>query len=147
MKRLLAGLALAVLSACASQQDRATAASGARPPEGKGPAGTDFGYWNRDAEGSVDQQFRSFILNRYPTMDTGKIEKDLVADGFKCKDAPEAVPPTPILVCDRLYKEGEDVHAWSVEVVAKAPRARAQYTRVHIRDPNRNYNAKATKHN
>lgn len=144
MKRILTSLVFAALAAGCGSTPANVGNSGPRPPEGVGPAGTDFGYWNRDAEGSVDQVFRSFIVARYPTLDQVKMKADLEKDGFKCNTSDGSTPGAQ-LACDRLYKEGEDVHDWSVEVFAGDKRPRAHYSRTHIRDPMRNYDAK-TKH-
>lgn len=143
MRRLATGLALAALTvsalaACASGPEAAT--TGTRPPVGKGPAGTDFGYWNRDAEGSVDQAFRSHITATYKVADTARAQKTLEADGFRCQDGnrPDG-QPVPALECTRQVKVNEDVHAWSVQFWPSEPRPRARYTRTHVRDPLRNY--------
>lgn len=139
MKRILVLAAALGLTACASSQPDN---GGPRPPEGPGRAGINFGYWNRDAEGSVDQAFRTFIVARYPAADLAKARKDLEADGFKCIDGnrPDG-RPVPNLECTRLYKGGEDVHAWTVEFWPQEVRPKARYTRTHIRNPMKNYDS------
>jgi hypothetical protein len=119
---------------------------GPRPPQGPGPAGTEFGYWNRDAEGSVDAEFRSFIMGRYNAGDEAKARKDLETDGFTCQDGnrPDGAP-VPDLQCDRLFKLNDDVHAWTVEFWPSEKEPRAHYTRTHIRDPLHNYDDKKAK--
>jgi hypothetical protein len=139
----LAGLMAAfVLAACASSglPIESATANLPRPPQGKGPAGTDFGYWRRDAEGAVDSAFRGFILARYNASDALAARKDFETDGFKCRDGnrPEA-RPVPTLECSRLYKLNEDVHAWTVEFWPSDAEPRARYTRTHIRDPSVDY--------
>jgi hypothetical protein len=145
MKRV-SGLLLAIAFAgCASSAPQNT--GGPRPPEGPGRAGIDFQHWDRDAEGAVDQGFRAFITSRYPGSDIARARTDLEADGFKCQDGnrPEA-HPVPQLECIRLYKAGEDVHAWSVEFWPNDPRPKARYTRTHMRDPMRTYDDKQKRH-
>ncbi len=136
--RIGAGAALlaAVLGGCASS----AGIVGERPPVGRGAAGTDFGYWNRDAEGSVDQAFRSHITSTYRIADAAKARAALETDGFSCVDGnrPEA-QPVPDLECTRQFKLNDDVHAWSVRFWANEPRPQARYTRTHIRDPFRSY--------
>jgi hypothetical protein len=144
MKRMWAALALALMAAagaCASG-----GAGGARPPMGKGPAGTDFGYWNRDAEGSVDQAFRTHVAASYKMSEAAKARANLEADGFSCQDGnrPDA-QPVPELSCTRQFKMNEDVHAWSVQFWPSEPRPRARYTRTHVRDPLRNYDENSSR--
>ena len=55
---LLAGIMLLAMAACSTTVINT---GGPRPPQGPGPAGTNFGFWDRDAEGAVDQDFRRFI--------------------------------------------------------------------------------------
>lgn len=139
MKRVLAVLLAAAAAACASQPP----GGGSRPPQGPGRAGTDFGFWNRDAEGAVDQAFRTFIMRKYKIADMAKAQKDLQTDGFKCLDGnrPDG-RPVPNLECTRLYQLAEDVHAWTVEFWPTDTVPKARYTRTHIRDPMRNYDEK-----
>jgi hypothetical protein len=59
---LLAGVVLLAMAACATT---VVNTGGPRPPQGAGPAGTNFGFWDRDAEGAVDQDFRRFISGRW----------------------------------------------------------------------------------
>jgi hypothetical protein len=114
-----------------------------RPPQGKGPAGTDFGYWRRDAEGAVDAAFRAYVLGRYSGTDAVPARRDFETDGFKCRDGnrPDG-RPVPTLECSRLYKLNEDVHAWTVEFWPSDAEPRARYTRTHIRDPSQDYDEK-----
>jgi hypothetical protein len=79
MKRVVVGLAAAVLAAaCAS----APTQGGPRPPQGPGPAGTNFGRWDIDAEGAVDQAFRIFIMGRWDGGQQVEARKVFEADGF-----------------------------------------------------------------
>lgn len=142
MRRVWAALALTVLAgACASSGN-----VGARPPMGKGPAGTDFGFWNRDAEGSVDQAFRTHVAASFKVTETAKARATLEADGFACQDGnrPDAQPVAE-LSCTRQFKMNEDVHAWSVQFWPAEPRPRARYTRTHVRDPLRNYDENSSR--
>ena len=125
-----------LLGACASNN----VIVGERPPIGRGASGTDFGYWNRDAEGSVDQAFRSHITATYKIGDAAKARANLTADGFSCQDGnrPDGAP-VPDLECTRQFKLNDDVHAWSVRFWPNEPRPQARYTRTHIRDPFRSY--------
>jgi hypothetical protein len=113
---------------------------------GAGPAGTDFGYWNRDAEGSVDQAFRTHVAATYRINETARARANLEMDGFVCQDAnrPDA-QPAPELSCTRQFKLNEDVHAWSVQFWPSEPRPRARYTRTHVRDPLRNYDENSSR--
>ena len=140
-KMRLAVMAAAMLlaTACASGEGASKGAvsltSGARPPQGPGPGGTDFGYWNRDQEGAVDASFRSFILAHYKSGDAARARPLLEKDGFVCKDASQRVEATAVaqLECTRLYKLYDDVHAWTVEF-SNGREPHARYTRTHIRD-------------
>jgi len=138
MRRTILAAAGLVLAGCASD-----AAVGARPPQGAGPGGTDFGYWNRDAEGAVDAAFRQFIQRAYNASDVARASQSLSSDGFSCK--PGARPegqPAPQSECVRLFKLNDDVHAWTVEFWAGEGEPRARYTRTHIRNPLVNYDDK-----
>ncbi|MEZ5939287.1 MAG: hypothetical protein R3C52_13900 [Hyphomonadaceae bacterium] len=138
----LIAAAAAFLAACAS----GGGVGGPRPPQGFGPAGTNFGNWNRDAEGAVDQTFRRFITERYSSGDWAKARVDLEADGFTCQDSnrPDG-RPVPELDCIRLYRLNDDIHAWTVQFWPERPQPEARYTRTHRRDPFRTYDA--DKHN
>lgn len=129
----VAVLAALATTACATGGEKV---GGARPPQGPGPAGTNFGYWANDAEGAVDASFRSFITKRYDYADMKKAQADLTTDGFECKDGnrPDG-RPVPQLECLRLYKMNEDVSAWSVEFWPNEREPRAKYTRTLIKDP------------
>ena len=100
---------LAFASACTTDK----LAGGPRPPQGPGPAGTQFGFWNRDAEGAVDSSFRSYITAAYDGSDEAKARATLEKDGFSCRDGnrPEG-RPVPQLECERLFQLNDDVHAW-----------------------------------
>lgn len=119
----------ASLSACASGEDP-------RPPQGVDRGGTDFGYWNRDAEGAVDAAFRSFITRRYGASDAARAQADLTVDGFDCRDGnrPDG-RPVPELECVRLHEAGDYVHAWAVEFWPGDRAPRARYTRTRTRSP------------
>jgi hypothetical protein len=138
MRLAIAFVASLMLAACATK-----VAGGPRPPQGSGPGGTQFGFWDRDAEGSVDLSFRTYILRTYNIGDEAKAQATLEKDGFQCRDGnrPEG-RPVPQLECERLYQLNEDVHAWSVEFWANEREPRAHYTRTHIRDPLKNYDEK-----
>jgi hypothetical protein len=137
--------ALLAIGGCASSglPVESATANLPRPPQGKGPGGTDFGWWRRDAEGAVDAAFRSSVHGRYNSTDAVAARKDLETDGFKCEDGnrPDG-RPVPALECSRLYKLNEDVHAWTVEFWPSDAEPRARYTRTHIRDPNVDYDEK-----
>lgn len=122
-------MSAAMAAGCASTE-------GARPPQGTGPAGTDFGYWNRDAEGAVDASFRQFITSRYDEADLSRAQADLTTDGFTCRDGnrPDG-RPVPALECTRLFELNDDVHAWTVEFWPRDNEPRARYTRTRIRIP------------
>lgn len=143
MRAMIAAVMLVLAAGCAAGPE---INGGARPPQGPGPAGTEFGFWNRDAEGAVDSAFRSYVLSAYSVGDEAKAQKALETDGFECRDGnrPDGAP-VPELECTRLYKLNDDVHAWSIEFWANDREPRARYTRTHIRDPNHNYDAKKEK--
>jgi hypothetical protein len=130
---------LALAAGCASDN----LAGGPRPPQGPGPGGTEFGFWNRDAEGAVDSAFRSYITATYNGGDEAKARTILEMDGFGCRDGnrPEA-RPVPQLECERMFKLNDDVHAWTVRFWPNQREPEAHYTRTHIRDPLKNYNDK-----
>ena len=82
--RLMLGIAAGLaLAACASSNP---IQGGPRPPQGAGPGGTEFGFWDRDAEGSVDADFRSYVTRAYTAGDAAKARTTLERDGFKCLD-------------------------------------------------------------
>jgi hypothetical protein len=135
--RLIVGIAAALLAtACATNPIQ----GGPRPPQGPGPAGTQFGFWDRDAEGAVDAGFRAYITRAYNAGDEAKARTTLEADGFNCRDGnrPDG-RPVPVLQCERVYAVSDDVHAWSVEFWPGEREPRAHYARTHIRDTTRNY--------
>jgi hypothetical protein len=135
--------ALALAAACAGGMPQV--AKGPRPPQGAGPAGTQFGFWERDAEGSVDIDFRSYIARTYKMGDEAKARATMEKDGFACRDGnrPEA-QPVPQLECERLYQQGENVHAWLVKFwPQRAPEA--HYSRTYLRDPTRVYDERKNK--
>lgn len=138
--RLIVGIAAAVIvTACATNPIQ----GGPRPPQGAGPAGTQFGFWDRDAEGAVDADFRSYVTRVYNGGDEAKARKALEADGFNCLDGnrPDG-RPVPQLECERVYAVNDDVHAWTVEFWPNEREPRAHYARTHIRDTSKNYNDK-----
>jgi hypothetical protein len=145
MRRVFVGILAICLAACAS--DAAPKPDdGPRPPQGKGPGGTDFGYWRRDAEGAVDSAFRTFILARYKTEDAAAARAQLETDRFECKDSQRTDAKAAAgLECIRMYQQGDDVHAWTVGFWRGDRAPRARYTRTHIRDPLRNYDAEKKK--
>ena len=67
--------------------------------------------------------------------------KVLESDGFACKDGnrPDGAP-VPVLECERVYSVNDNVHSWTVKFWPNQPRPEAHYVRLHMRDPNRNYN-------
>jgi hypothetical protein len=138
-RHTVAAFAGILSAACAS----APGDGGDRPPQGAGPAGTDFGYWNRDAEGAVDASFRQFVTRTYNAGDRDRAMAALTTDGFSCKpgERPEA-QAAPQTECLRLFKLNDDVHAWTVEFWAGEGEPRARYTRTHIRNPLMNYDEK-----
>jgi hypothetical protein len=134
MRRILwtcAAAAAALAAGCAS-----SSSLGDRPPEGKGPGGTDFGYWNRDMDGAVDAAFRRFITQRYDADDAAQARVDLEKDGFSCKDGnrPDG-RPVPVLECARLYRRADTVYDWTVEFWAADSEPRARYQRTQFPDP------------
>lgn len=138
--RLMLGFAAALIaSACASSP----VPGGPRPPQGPGPGGTQFGFWDRDAEGAVDADFRSYIMRTYAITDIAKAQATLQKDGFNCRDAnrPDG-HPVPALECERVYSYDQDVHAWTVEFWPKERAPRAHYSRTHIRDTTKYYKEK-----
>ena len=143
MKRALSVfVVLALASACAS-----AAVSASRPPQGPGPGGTQFGYWDRDAEGSVDVEFRSYIMGAYNVGDELRAKATLEKDGFTCLEGAIRADgkPTAKLKCDRLYQLDDDIHSWTVEFWNGDSEPRAHYYRIHKRDPLKNYNDKKQK--
>ena len=132
-----AGAAGLALSACSNVP---RIANGPRPPQGAGPGGTQFGFWERDAEGAVDTTFRAYISLTYNQGDEVKARATLEKDGFSCKDGnrPEA-QPVPKLDCQRLYQQGENVHAWTVKFWPNQKKPEAHYSRTYLRDPSRVY--------
>ncbi len=131
--RILVGVVAALMAAaCASGPE---IASGPRPPQGPGPGGTQFGFWDRDADASVDAGFRSYITRTYDFADAAKAKATLTQDGFNCKDgAPAADKPGPTLMCERLYRDDQIVHSWTVDFVANEREPRAHYSRIQRRD-------------
>ena len=89
---------------------------GPRPPQGPGPAGTNFGFWDRDAEGAVDQDFRRFIGGRWQGGQEAEARKVFETDGFTCRDGnrPDGAP-VPELECERVYSVNDNVHSWTVK--------------------------------
>ena len=138
----LAGMAIvaAALAACSTNMVQT---GGPRPPQGPGPAGTNFGFWDRDAEGAVDQGFRRYIAGRWAKGQEAEARKALEQDGFSCQDGnrPEATA-VPDLECERVYSEDDNVHSWTVKFWPNQDRPEAHYIRLHMRDPNLNYNDK-----
>lgn len=132
-------MSLALCSACASG---ANLPRTPRPPEGAGPGGTDFGHWRRDAEGSVDSMFRSFIAKKYGPDDAARARVELEKDGFECRDGnrPEA-QPVPELDCTREYYVNDEIHAWTVAFWRDRKEPEAHYSRIFRRDPLRNYDS------
>ena len=140
MRLVVASMALlALASACASDK----VAGGPRPPQGPGPGGTQFGFWNRDAEGAVDYSFRSYITSAYNAGDEVNARAVLERDGFSCRDGnrPDG-RPVPELECERLFQLNDDVHAWTVRFWPNQREPEAHYARTHIRDPLKNYDEK-----
>lgn len=140
MKKLfVAAAVLALAGACVNNPIQ----GGPRPPQGAGPAGTEFGFWDRDAEGAVDQGFRAYITRTYNVGDEARARTTLEKDGFKCIDGnrPDG-RPVPALECERLFSVEDDVHSWMVEFWPNEREPRAHYSRTHIRDPLKNYNDK-----
>lgn len=138
MSRIAVGIAAAtLLVACASNPIQ----GGPRPPQGPGPGGTNFGRWDIDAEGAVDQGFRRFIAERWNGGDAAEARKVFEEDGFKCaKGVRPDGRPAPTLECERVYSANDDVHAWIIEFWPSEADPKAHYTRMHMRDPLKNYN-------
>jgi len=135
--RLIVGIAAAVIvTACSTNPIQ----GGPRPPQGPGSSGTEFGFWDRDAEGAVDASFRTYVTRVYNAGDEDKARKTLEADGFGCRDGnrPDG-QPVPVLRCERVYAVNDDVHAWTVEFWPNEREPRAHYARTHIRDTSRYY--------
>ena len=133
MRRVMAAVAAIVAaSACASGPQ---VSGGSRPPQGPGPGGTDFGFWNRDAEGAVDVGFRMFISQTYDGGDEAKARVTLEKDGFTCRDGnrPDG-RPVPVLECERVYQLDDDIHAWTVKFWPNQKEPESHYTRTHILD-------------
>jgi hypothetical protein len=130
--------ALLLTAACSST---VVQTGGPRPPQGAGPGGTHFGRWEIDAEGAVDQDFRRQVNARWQGGQEAEARKVLEQDGFTCKDGnrPEATA-VPNLECERVYSVNDNVHSWVVKFWPNQPRPEAHYIRLHMRDPNRNYN-------
>lgn len=140
LKLVSALVAAAALAACASNVIQT---GGPRPPQGPGPAGTNFGFWDRDAEGAVDQDFRRFISSRWAGADLATARKAFETDGFKCQDGnrPEA-QPVPELECERVFSADDNVHSWTVRFWPNQDRPEAHYVRLHVRDPNLSFKDK-----
>ncbi|HVY89575.1 MAG TPA: hypothetical protein VG942_11950 [Hyphomonadaceae bacterium] len=144
MTRAVSVLAAMLLaSACAST----SVVSAPRPPQGAGPAGTQFGFWDRDAEGAVDVTFRSYIVATYDVGDEARAKTALETDGFSCETGKPGADGKPVarLKCDRLYQLDDDIHSWTVEFWDGDKEPRAHYYRIHRRDPLQNYNDKKAK--
>lgn len=131
MKVLVGVVAALMACACASGPQ----ISGPRPPQGPGPGGTQFGFWDRDADAAVDASFRAFITRTYNGGDEAKARTALETDGFKCQDGnrPEG-RPVPALECERLFSDNEIVHTWTVEFWPSEREPRAHYSRIQRRD-------------
>ena len=138
----LAGMAIVAvaLAACSTTMVQT---GGPRPPQGPGPAGTNFGFWDRDAEGAVDQDFRRFIAGRWHGGQEVEARKAFEADGFTCQDGnrPDGDGGAE-LECERVYSEDDNVHSWMVKFWPNQDRPESHYVRLHMRDPNLNYNDK-----
>ncbi len=137
--KILGGAMLAMaLAACSTTVIQT---GGPRPPQGPGPGGTNFGRWDIDAEGAVDQDFRRFINTRWQVGQQVEARKVLEQDGFACKDGnrPEATA-VPDLECERVYSVNDNVHSWVVKFWPNQSRPEAHYVRLHMRDPLKNYN-------
>lgn len=130
--RLMVGIAAGLLAcACAS----GPSAGGPRPPQGAGPGGTEFGFWDRDADAAVDADFRAYITRTYSVADVAKAKRTLEEDGFSCRDGnrPDA-RPVPQVECERLYSADDIVHTWTVEFWPSERAPRAHYSRIQRRD-------------
>ena len=133
MRLIIAVTAFALLAGCVSGPDINT---GPRPPEGPGPAGTDFGWWNRDSDGSVDQAFRAFIMRRYDVKDVAQAKADLTRDGFDCKEGSSVDgKPGALLDCNRVFYHEDFYHTWSVAFMPQEREPRVHYTRTATRNP------------
>jgi hypothetical protein len=131
--KVMVGVCAALMAcACASGPD---IASGPRPPQGPGPAGTQFGFWDRDADAAVDASFRAYVTRTYNAGDEAKAQAALTQDGFACEDGlGSADKPGPTLSCERLYRDNEIVHSWTVDFVSDEREPRAHYSRIQRRD-------------
>jgi hypothetical protein len=136
---IAAAALLLLMAGCATK-----VAGGPRPPQGPGAGGTEFGFWDRDAEGAVDAGFRRYVTDTYDIGDVAAARTTLEKDGFSCQDGnrPEG-RPVPQLECERLFQLNDEVHAWTVEFWADEREPRAHYTRTHIRDPFRTYDGRS----
>jgi hypothetical protein len=141
MRKTMITLAALVLAAGCATANPIT--GGPRPPQGAGPGGTQFGFWERDAEGSVDLSFRSYVTHTWNVGDEAAARKQLEMDGFDCQDGnrPDG-RPVPALECTRVFSVDDDVHAWTIAFWPKEREPQAHYSRMHIRDPLKNYNDK-----
>lgn len=133
MKLVAVGIAVGLMAAaCASDP---LTGGGPRPPQGPGPAGTQFGFWDRDADAAVDADFRSFITRTYNVGDEARAKATLTQDGFNCTDGTgTAEKPGLRLSCERLYRDNEIIHTWTVDFVSNDREPRAHYSRVQRRD-------------
>ncbi len=130
MRLVAVGIAVALMAgACASDP---LTGGGPRPPQGPGPAGTQFGFWDRDADAAVDADFRSYITRTYNVGDEARAKATLTQDGFNCEDGAGAGKPT--LSCERLYRDNEIIHTWTVDFLSNEREPRAHYSRVQRRD-------------
>ena len=133
MKLVAVGVAAALL-ACACASDP-VAGGGPRPPQGPGPAGTQFGFWDRDADAAVDADFRSYITRTYNVGDEARARTTLTQDGFTCEEGTAAAgKPGPALSCERLYRDNDIIHTWTVDFLSSEREPRAHYSRVQRRD-------------
>lgn len=132
MKVILGALAGLLACACASGPEMV---SYPRPPQGAGPGGTLFGFWDRDADAAVDADFRSYVMRTYNVGDEARARTTLVRDGFSCRDGQGAADkPGPTLACERLYQADQIVHSWTIEFVSNERKPRAHYSRIQRRD-------------
>ncbi len=131
MKVVVGVFAALMACACASGPQ----ISGPRPPQGPGPGGTQFGFWDRDADAAVDASFRAYITRTYNAGEEAMARTALETDGFKCRDGnrPEG-RPVPALECERLYSDNQIVHTWTVEFWPGEREPRAHYSRIQRRD-------------
>jgi hypothetical protein len=131
---ILAIGAMLALSACAS--GNALPNVGPRPMDGIGPGGTDFGYWYRDGDGSVDQAFRAHITRRFDFADKERARTELTRDNFNCADIPaSASQQAGGMRCTRVYYINDFYHTWSVEFLPQLNEPRVRYTRTATRNP------------